>query len=507
MKKVFILACFVLFTSFFFIVLYTQGSFAAASLNKKVLLVVYDPILKNGQKLHQARNWQDPILLTSQIISSLQNSSGNFLNYQTEIAERNEWPPLIDGYRYNEEDYNTCLDSGFTKCHIPVDVSYARIWQDLNLCSRISSKEVDEIFLYGPAQAGWDEFAFKIPEDKMPYDTPTNYWLYQGRKKDIPDCNGKTVFVMGFIYERGLAEALESYGHRAESALALTIGRGYWDGCMGTSDFDRYTCINKDVSTLTPVQVAGCGNSHFPPNGLSDYNDTNTAFVPNACSSWNNYPFTAETVNNQNCLTWGCSRLTFLQWWMNHFPKLDGVTANGNLRNWWKYIADFDNAVKEAKPSSATLNFSIKLQGINTKGQNKNVKLTLKNSQTFENIGLTSDASGIYSGTINNVTPGTYEVLLKESIHLQKNFGPVTFLANQTIIKDWTASILKAGDLNNDGIIEGTDLSIVLGKVRQYNFNPIPSGIDEPADLNDDHYVEGTDLSLLLSNVFQQDEQ
>jgi subtilase family serine protease len=30
---------------------------------------------------------------------------------------------------------------------------------------------------------------------------------------------------------------------------------------------------------------------------------------------------------------------------MSHLPNREGETANGNLRNWWKYVADFDNAV------------------------------------------------------------------------------------------------------------------------------------------------------------------
>lgn len=158
-------------------------------------------------------------------------------------------------------------------------------------------------------------------------------------------------------------------------------------------------------------------------------------------------------------------------------------------------------------PETAILNFSVKLQGISGQGLNKNVKVILKNGQTFDSVGLTSDAAGIYSGTVSNVAPGTYEVLVKEPTHLQKNFGSVQFVANQTVTKDWASTLLKAGDLNSDGTIEGTDLSLLLGKIRQYNFELIPSGTDEPADLNNDHYVEGTDLSLMLSNVFQGDEQ
>jgi hypothetical protein len=190
----------------------------------------------------------------------------------------------------------------------------------------------------------------------MPYNTPSNYWFYQGRKKNIPDCNGKTVLVMGWNYERGLAEAIHSYGHWIENALALTVGRGFWDGCPGhngvASDFDHFTCIHKDITSSTPVSVAGCGNVHFPPNGLSDYNYNNPTLVPGACDSWFNYPFSDKTINNTSCTAWNCTgdtQLSYLKWWMSHLPRSQGLNTKGNLNNWWKYIADFDRAIIEAK--------------------------------------------------------------------------------------------------------------------------------------------------------------
>ncbi len=321
----------------------------ANPITKKVLLVNYDPILSNGKKLHQDRGWGDPATLVPQIISSIQNSSGGYVNYQVvDTQNRNEWPRKMDGFRYNETTYNSCM-SNHSTCHSPDDMDYNQLWSDLNICSQVSSGAIDEVFLYGAPYFGFDEFAFKIPGDVMPYNPPSNYWIYQGRKKNIPNCNGKTVFVMGWSYERGVAEALHSYGHRTESALVLTLGRGEWNACNGSSDFDHFSCVNMDVSGSTPVTVAGCGNVHFPPNGTSGYDYGNANSVNNACASWNNYPFTTKTVVNQNCNTWGCSQLGYLEWWLGNMPKKTGVNSSGNLNNWWKYIADFDNGVAEAK--------------------------------------------------------------------------------------------------------------------------------------------------------------
>jgi hypothetical protein len=321
------------------------------TLTRKALVVIYDPVLSDGRKLHEARGWNDPRALVPPILDSLRQSSAGYLDYQiVATEERNEWPLKMDGFRYDEASYLGCIDSPepAVDCHFPDDMDYARVFSDLGICGRVAAGEVDEVILYGAPYFGFDELAFKIPGDVMPYNTPTNYWLYEGRKKNIPDC-GKTVWVMGYSYERGLAEALESYGHRIESALALTVGRGYWDGCpghptLGPSDFDHFTCIDKDTAGA-PVAVAGCGNGHFPPNGQSDWDYGNRTLVPDACLSWDDYPFDSKTVVSHNCTTWGCEGLTYLLWWMSHLPNREGETANANLRNWWKYVADFDNAV------------------------------------------------------------------------------------------------------------------------------------------------------------------
>ena len=340
-------------------------------INRKALLIIYDPILSNGQKLHELRGWADPVSATTITVNVINQSSGGAVNYQVaETVQRNEWPRKVDGFRYTEETYKTCMDSNnkSADCHSPDDMDYSQVWTDMNICSKVSSGAIDEVFIWGAPYFGFDEFAFKIPGDVMPYNNPTNGWLYDLRKKNIPACNGKTVFAMGWNYERGVAgpgmftpgESLHSFGHRIESALALSVGRGYWDGCIGhsgvPSDFDQFTCVNKDITSSTPVTVAGCGNIHFPPNGLQDYDYANSQSVQNACSSWDNYPFSEKTVASQDCSAWGCSgdpQVNYLKWWMNHLPRKDGV-QNGNLNNWWKYIVDFDNGVTEAKAPPST---------------------------------------------------------------------------------------------------------------------------------------------------------
>jgi hypothetical protein len=133
MIKLFRLA---IFCSFFLLVLVfslavvKQKVFSASDqlvINKKVLLVIYDPILASGQKLHEERGWFDPQQLTDQIISTVKEVSGGIVNYQVvQTIERNEWPRKIDGFRYNEETYNRCMGNHST-CHQPDDMDYAQM--------------------------------------------------------------------------------------------------------------------------------------------------------------------------------------------------------------------------------------------------------------------------------------------------------------------------------------------------------------------------------------------
>jgi hypothetical protein len=319
-----------------------------AALRRNVLWLVYDPILSSGQRLHAAYGWNDPFALIPQITSTLRSASHGYADYvNVEIRDLPVFPPQLNREQFNEASYAECFD-GTTDCS-PTQFDYGRAFAELDLCRRIESGEIDEVMMYGADYFGMDEFAFKIPGDRMPYDTPTNYWLYEGRKKNLPEC-GRTYFVMGFNVPVGLDNAIHSYGHRTESALSLTVGRGHFDGCRGgpagLTDWDRFTCIDLN-KTASGASVAGCGNVHYPPNGLVDYDYGNPRTVTSTCQSWANYPFSTPTLADQDCSAYGCDHLGYMQWWLGSLPRHSGVTANGNLRNWWKYTLDFDSALRE----------------------------------------------------------------------------------------------------------------------------------------------------------------
>jgi hypothetical protein len=63
------------------------------------------------------------------------------------------------------------------------------------------------------------------------------------------------------------------------------------------------------------------------------------------------------------------------------------------------------------------------------------------------------------------------------------------------VIAGHTPQPVAPGDLNCDGVVDGTDLTILLSE-----WGKCADSDDCPADLNDDGIVDGGDLLILLSN-------
>jgi hypothetical protein len=67
--------------------------------------------------------------------------------------------------------------------------------------------------------------------------------------------------IMSFNYERGGAEMLHSFGHRAESSMSKVFGG--WDVNQSRHDWDRYA---HNLGQTDDVAFYQCGSFHFPPN-------------------------------------------------------------------------------------------------------------------------------------------------------------------------------------------------------------------------------------------------
>ena len=153
-------------------------------------------------------------------------------------------------------------------------------------------------------------------------------------------------------------------------------------------------------------------------------------------------------------------------------------------------------------PNTANLSFTVKFQGIASKKPDKNLRLTFKNTGTtplvYENINTTSNDQGVYSGVVQNIPPGTYEILVKGPVHLQKNFGSVTFTAGQTETKDWTQFALIRGDTNNDNWIKLNDIT---GIIAAWTSSETPvNDANRKFDLDENGIISISDITAIISN-------
>jgi len=322
--------------------------FSAPSLRVNVIVINFDPVLKTRQnlRLHEYLKWSDPWRLTDQMVQDARRTSHGYVDYHVvEKIECDGFPKFRNGFSYSEEAFlemwgkdRSKADKGMT--------SFVWLFDKFNLQEKIKAQDVREIWLWGAPYFAWDELHWKTPGDKIPYQTE-NPWFY--RPYDIPDA-GRTIWIMGWNYERAEGEMLESYCHRIESVLSLTVGQGVWDPSKQLGNpWNQFSRVDKDFPGQAEV-----GTVHYAPNSVSDYDWSNTNNVWTFADDWLSYPKLPRKKKLLNAETGGWAGIVHHHlWWMTHIPHAPGQTG-GFYNNWWQYIVNYDEALKKLPPPKAT---------------------------------------------------------------------------------------------------------------------------------------------------------
>lgn len=347
-----------------------------ASFKKKVAVVRYDPFIAPNLRLSQQLNWADESARSKQFADKLEAVTLGVVNYQiVEDVVIDMFPAKVQGnYRYTWPEYQLCIEdthdqTPYSECFKPDDASYPSMLADYqattgtSLTAKINSGEVDEVWLWGAPYFGFDEFAYKVPDNQIAYQPePYNGWIYDWRTRNLPSLN-RTYVIMGFNPKVSFANQMHSYGHRIESLMTISpLGRGRWHRCSSDSIWTQFIC-NGDV----PNAEIGCGDVHFPPNQLPDpnlpnnneYNYNDTDAVNSSCDVWHEYP--AIDPREQlptSCDSWsGCMATDwqelpqerYLTYWLSHIPKNPGNNQTEHY-NWWRYIIDYDTVFQPHAP-------------------------------------------------------------------------------------------------------------------------------------------------------------
>jgi len=293
----------------------------------KVLVIVYNPVMNTGtgEKLIEQLGWNRPEDLATGFIADILQFSYGMGRYR--IVERIDvdvFPLKVDGFQYSPPVFMDVL-RGAKPPYMPQEVNYSAILNQFDILNRVANNEIDEVWIFAPPHAGFYESVMA---------GPGAFWCNSSPL--IGTTKAKRRFViMGFNFERGVGEMLESFGHRVESIMRETFkGLG-----REANLWERFTRYEKNATGKSAL-----GTIHFAPNSERDYDWNNPRFVISECDDWlQNFPNFQGTIRQVNANEWGNGDIRLHhQWWLKHIPHVSG-RKNGVHNNWWQYILDPQN--------------------------------------------------------------------------------------------------------------------------------------------------------------------
>lgn len=300
---------------------------AARETVSRVLLIVYDPVVDaaTGKKLSEKLGWKRTDDLVTGFMSDIAEYSHGMARYQVvERIDLDEFPAKVDGFRYTPQAFMDVIRN-VAPPHMPQEVDYYAILNQFNILNRVARNEIDEVWVFGFPHAGFYESIMA---------GPGAFWCNAPALKNT-EASGRRFIIMGFSYERGVGEMLESFGHRVESIMEKTFGRLAGDANL----WKRFICYEKNA----PGKAA-LGNIHFAPNSERDYDWNNPSTVKSECYDWLlNFPNFKGDIRDVTASEWGSGEIrAHHRWWLNHIPHVAG-RKNGVHNNWWQYMINPQN--------------------------------------------------------------------------------------------------------------------------------------------------------------------
>jgi hypothetical protein len=318
------------------------GAGGLKPLRPRVLLINFDPRRPTRSRQRLSRYlrsyWksrgiplQDVDDLVDGFIADVRECSSGLVEYQVvQSIVVDGWPAKKkDGFRYDWGSFVSHLnsDSGWFQ---PDLLDYDLVVREFGILHRIEAGQIDEVWLLGSGYSGFWESVMGGPSAFLCNSTETIH---------SPGVSRRFV-IMGFNWERGVGEMLESLGHRVEWSLARA-----WRNHPGDENlWARFRRYDQE----TPGG-ANCGWMHYAPNSQRDYEWGSPRQVLSNCDDWLRFPNFQGTTRLVDCSEWGCPPngrgeiRAHHKWWFKHLPRAAGQTL-GMANNWWLYGID-PNAV------------------------------------------------------------------------------------------------------------------------------------------------------------------
>ena len=299
-----------------------------------VALVIIDPPVPTaqGKRFHEIFHWEDPQVLANLLADSLNETSEGVVDYRiiSTYDEPTLYAQLEGTFVTITNMYHLLLEPGWETLHAleqsgDIAFDYNGLLAAHDFCASSNTHQIDEVWVYSMPFTG-------MYESRL---TGEGAFWYNSPPLDSNDCIDQLP-IMGFNYERGLAEAMHSFGHRVESAMTHTFGRWNYDA-EEKNDWEKFTSYDK----VTPGQ-AHIGNIHFPLNARYDYDYSWFFPVESYEENWYRYPFLFDKHQLVGCKQWNFYELGYMSFWFRRLPNSTCKNRDGILNNWWTYIVDYN---------------------------------------------------------------------------------------------------------------------------------------------------------------------
>ncbi|MGI8924050.1 MAG: hypothetical protein ACR2HJ_08445 [Fimbriimonadales bacterium] len=309
------------------VVLACVSASAEKPITVDVWVLNFDPFIESegGERLHAVGGWNDPRKLSEGYVSDIKEASGGFIKYKIRRWDDiDAFPEKVDGYIYTDQSYLESRKAN--KWHDPDGLDYPKMIDKYRVAPKMDDGTFDELWIFGAPYMGFWESAMAGPGAFY-----INGGVYDKVKAKKPFA------IMGFNYERGVAEMVHDLCHRTESTMSRIYGG--WKVEELTTPWSRFASNYSQSSGIAAV-----GTCHWPPNAEKDYDYANPREVQSSADDWLNYPHLTGAKKLVSCETWGGPdyHRNYLKWWFTHLPKAKGVSADGRQNNWWKYLFNFN---------------------------------------------------------------------------------------------------------------------------------------------------------------------
>ncbi len=274
--------------------------------------------LTTGSTYH---GYKDPTATSSLQYSVLENKE--FLKQKPVSINAIPWNPSV--FR---PDYNLMLTDDVSICNYVDNLGVKEVWVWGYHFGNIEPVE-SNMAMGTTSQGQWNHGTYGDVSNSEQID-------------DLPTC-AQSYTLYNYNYGRGLAEALENHGHHIESIFKF-VDETLWN---------KFQFPHGE----TAPTVNSCGWTHTGPNSTEQYESgwTSEAIVKSNCEDW--HPDGSGEVKDVSCHTWygatcvANGGVEFKEWWMQNIPgKTNGLLYLGNqMRDWWEFIGDFDDALSKGK--------------------------------------------------------------------------------------------------------------------------------------------------------------